>query len=168
MPVDYSEIERRTDVLTYTSAAFELSKNLLGSVEVSFYASSSAIDTDWVARLTIVRKDGKSIRVADNILTARFREGFYAEKFLIPNDIYLFKIILPMCSHTIFKGEKIRLQICSAMKNLMVENPNTGGNLFTYHWDETVIAEQKIFHSNQYPSQIICHFLEVDESGGSL
>jgi uncharacterized protein len=163
MPVDYSRIESRNDVLTYTTEPFERSKNLLGSVEVNFYASSSAIDTDWVARLTIVREDGKSVRIADNILTARFREGFTQEKFLTPNQVYPYTITLPMCSHTIFKGEKLRLQICSAMKNLMVENPNTGANLFTYRWDETIIAHQSIYHSEEYPSHIVCHLLDINE-----
>ncbi len=73
-PIDYRPIERRDDVLVYTTDPLTESLEVTGPVQARIYASSSTTDTDWTVRLLDVYPDGRSINVTDGILRARFRE----------------------------------------------------------------------------------------------
>ena len=53
-PYDQRPIEARPDVLTFTSEPLPEDLEVTGPVTVTLYASSSAPDTDFVARLTDV------------------------------------------------------------------------------------------------------------------
>jgi len=44
---------------------------VLGPLKLVLYASSSAVDTDFVAKLVDVYPDGRSINVAEGILRTR-------------------------------------------------------------------------------------------------
>ncbi len=158
---DYSEIEKREDVLTFTTKPFKRDCAILGSVTIHLYVSSSAIDTDFAARLTLLR-NGKSLCLTDNLLATRFRDGFEKAKPMHQETIYQLVFHLPMINFLVKKGEAIHLQICSGMKNLMVENPNTGDSIFTYTWDDVIPAEQTIHMGNSTPSHITLHILDED------
>src|SRR5690606_33380719 len=73
VPANYKEVEQREDVLVFTSAPFAEPVTIAGDMIVSFYASSSARDTDWVVRITDVDPEGNSMKLADGVLRARFR-----------------------------------------------------------------------------------------------
>ena len=159
---DYKEVEKRSDVLTFKTKPFIEDCSVIGGVKVYFYASSSAVDTDFVARLTLQR-DGKSLCLTDNLLASRFRDGFKKALPMRKNTIYQFVINLPMINFQIRKSERLHLQICSGMKNLMVANPNTGKNIFTYTWDDTIPAQQTIYTGGSSPSQMILHILTENQ-----
>ena len=50
-PRDQAEVERRRDVLVYTSESLTAPLQLAGPVHVRLTASTSAKDTDWTANL---------------------------------------------------------------------------------------------------------------------
>ncbi len=51
---DQRPVEAREDVLVYTSEPMEQPVNVTGPVKVILHASSSALDTDWTAKLVDV------------------------------------------------------------------------------------------------------------------
>ena len=61
--VDVSDIQQRADVLTYTTEPLQQDLDVVGPLRVILYASSSAVDTDFVARLTDVFPDGRAIQL---------------------------------------------------------------------------------------------------------
>ena len=56
------------------------------------YASSSATDTDFTAKLVDVRPDGYAQNIADGILRARYRDSLSQPTLLRPDEPYEFRI----------------------------------------------------------------------------
>ena len=50
--------------------------------------SSDAEDTDFIVRVTEATPDGKSIKLADGVLCAKYQEGFEAPRYLQPGAVY--------------------------------------------------------------------------------
>ena len=53
-PLEQSQIERRADVLCYTTAPFEADTEITGPVTTHLFVSTSATDTDFTAKLALV------------------------------------------------------------------------------------------------------------------
>ena len=153
VPEDYTEMEKRGDVLVYTSGAMERELAIAGDLLVEFYAGSSAPDTDWIVRVTDVDENGRSIRLCDGLLRAKFRNGFDRIDLLSPGKIERYRIRTTKIANTFLKGHRIRLEITSGAENYIFPNPNTGANFFED--TESRRSEQKIFHGGAYPSRII-------------
>lgn len=152
-PDDYSAVERRDDVLVYTSAPLEEDLEVTGPVQVELYASSSAVDTDFTAKLLDVWPNGFAQRLVDGIVRARYREGFDREVFLEPGRIYRFNIDLWNTSHVFRRGHAIRLEISSSAFPKYDRNLNTGGPIATE--TRMIVAEQRIYHDPEHPSCVI-------------
>ena len=152
VPEDYSNMEKRSDVLIYTSDTLTDDITIAGDVYVEFYADSSAKDTDWVVRLTDVGPNGKSIRLCDGLLRAKFRKNFNKIELLEPGKIEKYTIKTSKIANTFKAGHKIRLQITSGAENYIFPNPNTGDNFFND--TKSIKATQKIYHGGEYESKI--------------
>lgn len=152
-PVDQSIIEKRNDVLCYTSDELEADLEVTGPLEICLYASTSAKDTDFTAKLTDVWPDGRSILVAEGIQRASYRNWNYEKERIKPDTVLEYTISLGHTSHVFRKGHRIRVQISSSNFPLYDRNMNTGRSMGE---DVTgVIARQTIYHDEQYPSHIV-------------
>lgn len=153
-PYDQRPIERRDDVLVYTSEPLSADLEITGPVVVKLYAATSARDTDFVARLTDVHPDGRSINLTEGILRARFRGGRYRNPRLVPpGAVQEYEIELQPTSNVFFKGHSIRLDITSSGFPLWAPNLNTGANHAT--GTRMVVAEQTIHHSRRFASHVV-------------
>ncbi len=153
-PYDQRPIEAREDVLTFTSAPLAEDTEVTGPVSVHLYASSSARDTDFVARLTDVYPDGRSINITEGILRARFRENIWGPpRLLEPHQVYGFVINLQVTSNVFKRGHRLRLQITSSCFPLWDRNLNTGEDPATAVKSE--VAYQTIYHDRAHPSYIL-------------
>ncbi|WP_164669411.1 CocE/NonD family hydrolase [Virgibacillus doumboii] len=150
VPADYQNVEKRNDVLVYTSEPLNEPITIAGDIQVKFSASSSAKDTDWIVRVTDVAPDGRSIKLADGVLRARFRHGYDKEILLEPGKIEKYEIRTSKIANTFKRGHRIRLTITSSADNFIFPNSNTGNDPATD--TETVIAEQRVFHSLEHVS----------------
>ena len=77
-----ADVEERQDVLVYTTPRLTEALAITGPVTVTLYASSSAPDTDFTAKLVDVEPDGYCANIADGIVRARYRRGTDREEFL--------------------------------------------------------------------------------------
>lgn len=152
-PFDQRQVEARPDVLTYTSEALAADLEVTGPVTVVLYAASSAPDTDFVARLTDVHPDGRSINLTEGVLRTRFREGVWgAPRPMEPGTVYEFVLDLDVTSNVFLAGHRIRLAVTSSNWPLWDRNLNTGLDPAT---DTTWrVAQQTIHHSRRYPSRV--------------
>lgn len=152
-PGDYQEIEKRSDVITFTSNVLNEDLRIAGDILVDLYAASSCKDTDWIVRVTDVDEMGKSMKVAENPLRAKFRNGYDRPEALTPNEIYRYRIRTSKIAVTFKKGHRIRLMITSGASGYVFANTNTGRNpaLDT----ELMIAHQRIYHDEQHHSCLV-------------
>ena len=114
------------NVLTYTTDILEEALDVTGPVKAVLHASSTAIDTDWVARVTDVHPDGTSMLICDGILRARFKDSFEDPIALIPQMPMEFEIDLWATSHVFQKGHRVRVAIASSSFPRWDRNWQTG------------------------------------------
>ena len=152
-PVDQRAIERRDDVLVYTSAELEEDVEVTGPLEVVLYAASSALDTDFTARLVDVHPSDRAIVMAEGIIRARFRNGFKKAELLEPGEVQQYRVQMYPTSNVFLKGHRIRVDITSSNFPRFARNLNTGEDVATGTRME--VAHQTVLHSAEYPSHII-------------
>lgn len=149
----------RADVLVFQTCPLTEPIEVTGSVVIDLWASSSAIDTDFTAKLVDVYPpsaewpDGFALNLGDSILRARYRDGYDEPRFLKPGQPAKFSIVLYPTSNIFAAGHRIRIDIASSNFPRFDVNPNTGESLngHTHH----VIARQLIYHDPNHPSQAI-------------
>jgi len=152
-PYDQQLVENREDVLVYSSPALTEDIEVTGPVYALVYASSSARNTDFTAKLVDVYPDGRAMRICEGIMRADHRNPNGPASHIEPDKVYQYMIDLWATSNVFKKGHKIRVEISSSNFPRFDRNLNTGNYFAT---DTTqVIARQTVYHSNEYPSCII-------------
>ncbi len=152
-PDDYRPIERRDDVLVYTSSAVDEDLEVCGPIKVKLYASSSATDTDFTTKLIDVWPDGFAQRLSDGIVRARFRNGMDKPELLEPGKVYAYNIDAWNTCQVFKTGHRIRLEISSSAFPKYDRNLNTGAPLGITRDIKT--ARQTIYHDVQHPSYVV-------------
>jgi uncharacterized protein len=151
-PIDQSYIERRSDVLCYTSPELDRDFEVTGPLNLHLFASSSCKDTDFVAKLVDVYPDGRAFNVADGVVRAQYRNSFTDSEFLKPGEITEFIISLGHTSQLFRRGHCLRLDITSSNFPTFDRNMNTGNPVGEDK--EGIPALQTIFHQAGYASYI--------------
>ena len=159
-PVDQRPIERRRDVLVYTSDFLREEKEVTGPLKLVLYASSDSVDTDFVAKLVDVYPDGKAINIAEGILRARYRQGPDRPQPLEKGKVYELTIDLVGTSNAFLPGHRIRLDLTSSHFPQFDRNPNTGEPFGT---GSTVKpAHQTVYHSEAHPSHLLLPIIPAE------
>jgi putative CocE/NonD family hydrolase len=123
-------------------------------VVAELYASSSAPDTDFTAKLVDVHPDGRAFNVVDGILRARCREGDTVQPTPIqPNTVVKFRVDMSSTSHLFKSGHRMRVEISSSNFPRFDRNPNTGERSHEAKRLETAL--QTILHDSRYPSHLL-------------
>ncbi len=161
-PIDQRPIEKRKDVLVYTSAPMKQDLEVTGPIRVVLYASTSALDTDFTAKLVDVFPNGEARNLTDGILRMRYRDGLEKAELAEPGKVYPLTIDAGVTSNVFLAGHSIRVEISSSNFPRFDRNPNTG-RAFA---DETTLkkAQQTIYHSRQYPSHLLLPVIPAPES----
>ncbi|MFE8699677.1 CocE/NonD family hydrolase [Cytobacillus sp. FJAT-54145] len=152
-PDNYSAVERRDDVLVYTTSLLEEDTEVTGPVKMELFAESDAVDTDFMVKLLDVHPNGFAQRLTDGMVRARFREGMESPSLIEPGKVYQYLVDCWNTSHVFKKGHKIRIEVTSSAFPKYDRNLNTGEELGKS--TRMVEAHQKIYHTEQYPSAII-------------
>ncbi len=149
---DQGAVEDRADVLAYTSEPLERDLEITGPIRVHLYASTSAVDTDFTAKLVDLRPDGYAQNLQDGIIRARYRTSVAQPSFVQPGQVYRYTIDLGSTSHVVKAGHRIRLDVSSSNFPRFDRNPNTGAALGVD--DQLEAAQQTVHHSGLYPSHV--------------
>ena len=152
-------LSKRADVQVFQTARLEEDVELAGAVRVVLWVSSSALDTDFTAKLLDIHPpsvdfpEGFHMLVADSVLRARFRNGFDREELLVPGEVYELTINLPPVSNLFKAGHRIRVDIASSNFPRFDINPNTGEPLGCH--TRQIPATNSVWLGSRYPSRIV-------------
>ena len=156
----------RNDVVTFQTVPLPDDVEVTGPIEMHLWAASSAVDTDFTAKLIDVYPsgddyaDGPAINITDSIIRARYRNGWNNPEPLTPGQPYEFVFQLYPTSNVFRKGHRIRLDVSSSNWPRFDVNPNTGGPLGR---DRVYrLADQTIYHDAGCPSHVV---LPLQERG---
>ncbi len=154
-PFDQRQIEARADVLVYSTPVLEQDVEVTGPIMVHLWATSSAPDTDFVARLVDVYPDGYAQNLTDGIIRARYRNFAQGElpSLLEQGKAYEYVIDLWATSNVFKKGHRIRLDVTSSNFPRWDRNPNTGHDFGVDA--ELAVAHQTILHDAAHPSYLL-------------
>jgi len=152
-------LSARRDVVVFQTAPLVEDIEVTGEIEVKLWASSSAVDTDFTAKLVDVYPPsaewpgGFDLNLTDGIVRARFRDSLKHEKLMEPGEVYPFTIKLYPTSNVFKKGHRIRVDISSSNFPRFDVNPNTGEPLNAHR--RFVIATNTLRHDSEHPSHIM-------------
>jgi predicted acyl esterase len=151
---DQREVQRRRDVLVYTSAPLARDLAVVGPLRVVLFASSSAVDTDFTAKLSDVFPDGRALLIQSGIVRARFRNPGRPPSLITPGQVERYEIDLWATANLFRTGHCLRLEIASADFPRFERNANLGGQR-----GGPVKATQTVFHDPRRPSHLIVSVL---------
>ena len=162
---DALPLAARGDVLVYQTAPLERDVELTGPIQVVLWAASSAVDTDFTAKLVDVYPptpddpEGFALNLTDGILRMRYRDGFERGVAMSPGEVYRI-VIEPQATSNLFRaGHRIRLDVSSSNFPHFDVNPNTGGPLGRDR--DRVVARQSVFHDAARPSHVVLPVIPV-------
>lgn len=155
----YLPLRARPDVIVFQTEPLTDDVDVIGPIVVKLFASSSAIDTDFTAKLVDVyppSKDyplGFEMNLTDGILRARYRRSPEKPELMKPGEVYEFRIE-PFPTANVFKrGHRIRVDISSSNFPRFDVNPNTGEPVGMSR--RMVVADNAIFHAAGRSSHVI-------------
>ena len=125
VPEDYTEEEKREDYLVYSTEVLKEPVTVTGDLQVHLFVSCDCPDTDFVFRLLDVDENGKSVKLADGVISAKYREGFERPVYMEAGNIYEIPLRTTKISNTFLPGHRIRFTVTSSAKNFIFPNSNT-------------------------------------------
>ena len=175
-PMDQREVENRNDVLTFTTLPLVGPLEVVGRVTVRLYASSSARDTMFTAKLCDVYpggagaapemrqsriqgavpemqqrgiQEGRSMLLCDGALRAACRESFSKPSPLEPGRMYEFVVDLGSTAIIFNRGHRIRVDISSSNYPHFAVHPNVWGA------GAPRAARQTVYYGGDHPSAVM-------------
>jgi putative CocE/NonD family hydrolase len=152
-------VEEREDVLVYSTPPLAQPIEVTGPVKLVLYASSSATDTDWTAKLVDVGPCGYARNLTDGILRARYRDSMREGTPIAPGEVVVYEVDLWSTSNTFLAGHRIRLEVSSSNFPRFDRNPNTGEQ--PGRSDEMVSALQTVFHVAEHPTHLVLPVIPI-------
>ena len=151
-PQDQSLIERRNDVLCYTTPELKEEMEITGPLKLHLFASTSTKDTDYFVKMIDIHPNGMAINVAEGCIRTRYRKSILKPQLVTPGEIYEYLVDLASTSNLFGKGHRIRIDITSSNFPRFERNMNTGN---PFGEDAVGIpAIQTIFHQPGHASYI--------------
>ncbi len=152
-PRDQRSVEARPDVLVYSTPALAQDLEVTGPITLELFASSSAVDTDFTAKLVDVWPDGFAQNLTEGIVRGRYRDSREQPQLLNPGQTYKISLDLWSTSNVFKKGHHIRLEVSSSNFPRFDRNLNTGEDSATGR--KPVSATNTIYHDAEHPSAVI-------------
>jgi len=155
----YLPLGSRSDVLVFQTDPLEQDVEVTGPIDVHLFVASSAVDTDFTAKLIDVYPPspsypaGYALNLTDSILRLRYRNGPDEAQFLPPGEVAEITITLYPTSNLFVAGHRIRLDISSSNFPRFDVNPNTGDPLGTER--RRAGSDNTIFHAASQPSRVV-------------
>jgi len=148
-PMNQRELEARKDVLVFSTPPLDEPVEVTSRIVVRLYASSSARDTMFTAKLCDVYPDGRSMLLCDGALRAACRESVSKPTPLQPGRMYEFNLDVGSTSIIFNKGHRIRVDISSSNAPRYAVHPNVWGA------GAPRAATQEVYFGVGHPSAVI-------------
>ena len=167
-------------VLTFTSAPLDSDLEVTGPIVLKLYASSTAIDTQFIVKLTDQHPQGAEARakgeqpaftpVSKGWLKASHREKdaarskperpFYTHtnpQPLTPGEIYAFDIEVLPISYVFKQGHRIRLELANG------DSPATDG-VFSHPYHPSLMGTDTFHHDGAHASCLILPVIAANKA----
>lgn len=146
--VDNRELEKRPDVLVYTSDLLPEALEIMGYVRADLYVASSLTHTDFFCRLCDVGPDGVSKNVCDGLfrVTPETLQPESSGVWRVPLDLWA-------TAYRFNRGHRLRVLVASGAHPRWARNLGTGEPFAEAITLKT--AQQTVYHDAQRPSAVM-------------
>lgn len=131
-PLDQRDVEKRPDVLCYSTGVLGSDVEVTGPLSVTLHAETSAAATDWTAKLVDVYPDGRAMSVIDGIVRVFASSGTFTVDLVATSQVFK-------------AGHRIRVEISSSNFPRFDRNPGTGGPAAEATEADLVVQHQKVY-----------------------
>jgi putative CocE/NonD family hydrolase len=152
-------LSERRDILVYQTVPLAADIEVTGPVVVNLYVSSTAVDTDFTAKLIDVYPPnpdyplGFDLNIGDSITRMRYRNSLEKAELMQPGNVYPVAIQLYPTANVFARGHRIRLDVSSSNFPRFDVNPNTGEPLQQHR--RMVPADNTVYHDGERASHVI-------------
>ncbi|MGH2519847.1 MAG: CocE/NonD family hydrolase, partial [Chloroflexota bacterium] len=160
---DQRPLLHRRDVLVYRTLPLERDVEVTGRVRAVLYASTSATDTDWTAKLVDVHPDGSWYHVVEGIVRARYRSSRAVPRALTPGQVERYDIDMWATSTLFSAGHSIALLVSSSNFPTYDRNPNVFMDLRDTTEADFQVAEQRVHHSPEHASHLLLPIVDTTQ-----
>ena len=155
---DNGALERRADVLTFSSEPLKTALEVAGIPVVRLHLRSDNAYFDVFARLCDVSPDGRSENLTDQIFRSSPAD-------VTPGDIGYIELPLTDVAHVFRPGHRIRVQVSGGAHPRFSRNLGTDAD--PVHGTRMAPVTHHIEHSELYPSAIVLPVLPAAEAPAS-
>jgi uncharacterized protein len=162
-PLDQRPIGQRQDYLRFETAALDKSVAIAGHVDMTLWAATDGLDTDFMVKLVDVYPDGYEQIILDNPIRTRYRHGRDPDDVMLmtpgkPEELH---IDLWNTAFTFEKGHKIQVTVTSSNSTKFEINPNTGEPFGVPTTTEPRVATNTVYFDKRHPSAMILPVLNA-------
>ena len=163
----YPTLSSRADVLVFQTDPLAEDVEVTGPLSVNLWISSTAVDTDFTAKLIDVYPSsedypcGYHMNLVDSIIRARYRNGWEKPEMMEPGKVYSVTIDLPPTSNLFVRGHRIRVDVSSSNFPRFDVNPNTGEPVGRH--THSVVARNTVYMDRERPSHIVLPIIPLPE-----
>ena len=98
-----------------------------------------------------VDEHGKSVKLADGLISAKYRNGFEKPEYMEADGVYEIPIRTTKISNTFLPGHRLRFSVTSSAKNFIFPNSNTKEG---FNSTEKQIANIQVHQEAPYRSYV--------------
>jgi predicted acyl esterase len=166
----YLPLGSRADVLVFQTAPLPEAVEVTGPIEVHLWVATSAVDTDFTAKLIDVYPpsawypQGYALNLTDSIARLRYRNGRERGELVKPGEPVQVTLTLYPTSNLFMPGHRIRLDVSSSNFPRFDVNPNTGEAIGRER--RRVVADNTVFHERGRESRVVLSVIPVEPAVG--
>ncbi|MBD3649010.1 MAG: CocE/NonD family hydrolase, partial [Pseudomonadales bacterium] len=157
----YLPLAGRQDVLVFETGALVEAMEVTGPVRVRLWVSTSAVDTDFTAKLIDVYPpnssypDGYRLNLTDSIQRLSFRSNNGKRELVQPDEVIEVEFELYPTSNLFAAGHRIRLDISSSNFPRFDPHSNTADPRVK------IVARNRVYHDSKRPSHLTLPLIPV-------
>src|SRR6266436_2809685 len=155
-PRDQRPVQALADYgLIYRGETLEEDLTVAGAVRVTLHIQSSCPDTDFVAKLIEIERDGRAMLLMDGVTRAMYRDPLGEPRHLVPDRVERLSIDLGHIHHTFRAGHRIEVDVTSSNFPRRARNTNRGNPVLANDTDADIrVATNTVHHAAATPSYI--------------
>jgi uncharacterized protein len=161
----YLPLGSRTDVLVFQTEPLREPTEVTGPIEVHLWVATSAVDTDFTAKLIDVYPpsawypQGYALNLTDSIARLPYRNSRERGELVKPGEPVQVTLTLYPTSNLFMPEHRIRLDVSSSNFPRFDVNPNTGEAIGRER--RRVVADNTLFHERGRESRLVLPIIPV-------
>jgi hypothetical protein len=143
------------DAQVFETAPLTHDTEIAGHMHLDLIVQSDAPDFDLWAQVLLVKADGSAVTLATDMRRARFRDGFFKQELLTPEQVVTIPFEFNWLAWRIPSGAKLRLVVMPLNSPNYQKNYNTGGRIGYEDPKDARVAHIKLFHEAGRASALV-------------